>query len=77
MSKTSDDRGDRYENFKQNVGVQNEYRDAYAALSARDPQAAMRMPHPDSNDHDFAESLAAIKQMNAGVKADPSLDIKA
>lgn len=69
--------GDKYTQFKANVATQNEYREAYAALAARDPAAALKMPHPDSSDFDHAEALDAIRKMGDGMRADPRVDIKA
>ncbi len=67
---------DRFKAYKANVALQNEYREAYAALAASDPAAALRMPHPDATDFDVAAALDAIRRRPGALKADPRLDVK-
>lgn len=51
-----------------------EYREAYAALAATNPDVASRFPHPDSVSSDVdtaAAALEAIRRLPAGFRAVP------
>jgi hypothetical protein len=65
----SEDKRDRFEQYKDYTQALLRYRDAYFAVQARDPDAVKGLPHPESNPQDWSpyEALERLRNLKTGV----------
>jgi hypothetical protein len=67
----SEDKRDRFEQYKDYTQTLLRYRDAYFAVQARDPAAVKGLPHPESDPKDWSpyEALERLRNLKTGVSA--------